>query len=587
MNKEVYAYALKTYGRSVRYWIGFVAEAVRMFFVTVFIGLILSWIVSDLARGDLDAAMQNVFVFFIAFAGGSLIGIVGEYIGVLGENRIYGDLTKDFYRRLTTKDMSFYRDNQTGYLISLFRQHLDGMLEFARFWRVDVSGVAIMFIAPIVIMWSIDWRIGVISLALVLVQVVYVTWASRVTNSYREKAHETYRRLGGRVSDEITNIVAYKNLGDDTKSQALIHELSEEEIDNYSERRKITMRLEIPRAILTAVGMTVMFYFVVSNSDYSPESVGVMALVMTYMFQLSRNAAWLPSRVMNHDDIITKVYPTLAYLSRDHESIHDPQRPKKFTTSIGKIVFDDVSFAYKSRPDASSSSVSVLEDFSLNILSGEQVGVVGLSGAGKSTLASLIMRFDDVTAGAIKIDGIDIRDVRQADLRRHIAFVPQEPLLFHDTVRANIAYQIGDSSEDAIIRAAKAAHAHEFVMQLPDGYDTIVGERGIKLSGGQKQRIVIARAILKKAPIMLFDEATSALDSESEAIIQKAMPEIIGKRTAIVIAHRLSTVMNLDRIVVLEKGTIIEQGSHEQLLKLNGRYAALWRKQSRYSLTSQ
>lgn len=584
MNKEVYAYALKTYGRSVRYWIGFVAEATRMFFVTVFIGLILSWIVSDIARGDMDSAMRNVFIFFITFAGGSLIGIVGEYVGVIGENRTYGNLTKDFYERLTTKDMSFYRDNQTGYLISLFRQHLDGMLEFARFWRSDVSGVIIMFVAPIVIMWSIDWRIGAISLALVVVQIAYVTWASRLTNSYREKAHETYRRLSGRVSDEITNIVAYKNLGDDTKSRELIHELSEDEITNYSERRKITMRLEIPRAILTALGMTVMFYFVVQRSDYSPESVGVMALVMTYMFQLSRNAAWLPSRVMNHDDIITKVYPTLAYLSRDHEVINDPLRPKKFAASKGEIVFDTVSFSYKSRPDASSSSVSVLDQFSLRIAAGEQVGVVGLSGAGKSTLASLIMRFDDVTAGSIKIDGIDIRDVRQADLRRHIAFVPQEPLLFHDTVRANIAYQITTPSDEAIIRAAKAAHAHEFVMQLPDGYDTIVGERGIKLSGGQKQRIVIARAILKKAPIMLFDEATSALDSESEAIIQKAMPEIIGKRTAIVIAHRLSTVMNLDRIVVLEKGAIIEQGTHDQLLELGGRYAALWRKQSKFSI---
>jgi ABC-type bacteriocin/lantibiotic exporters, contain an N-terminal double-glycine peptidase domain len=224
--------------------------------------------------------------------------------------------------------------------------------------------------------------------------------------------------------------------------------------------------------------------------------------------------------------------------------------------------------------------MQVFSGLNLRIPGGQQVGVVGLSGAGKSTLASLLMRFDDVDSGSIKIDGIDIRDVRQEELRAQIAYVPQEPLLFHRTIRENLQYFGKDLSEAHMIRAAKAAHAHEFIQRLPEGYDSMVGERGIKLSGGQKQRIVIARAILKNAPIMIFDEATSALDSESEKIIQEALPEILGKRTAIVIAHRLSTVAGLDRIIVMHGGRIVEDGTHEELLKLKGRYYSLWQKQT-------
>jgi ATP-binding cassette subfamily B protein len=223
--------------------------------------------------------------------------------------------------------------------------------------------------------------------------------------------------------------------------------------------------------------------------------------------------------------------------------------------------------------------VPVFEDLTVTIAGGEQVGIVGLSGAGKSTLAGLLMRFDDVTQGAIRIDGVDLRDVRQSELRRQIAYVPQEPLLFHRSIRDNIAYFDEEATQAQIERAAQAAHAHHFIQRLPLGYDSMVGERGVKLSGGQKQRIVIARSILKNAPIMLFDEATGALDTESEQIIQRALPEIMGRHTAIVIAHRLSTIAGLDRILVMHEGRIAEQGSHAELLRLGGRYARLWYRQ--------
>ena len=207
--------------------------------------------------------------------------------------------------------------------------------------------------------------------------------------------------------------------------------------------------------------------------------------------------------------------------------------------------------------------------------------MVGISGSGKTTLTKLLLRFADVQAGEILIDGQDIKSVHQVSLRENIAYVPQETALFHRSISENIAYARPDASQKEIERAAKLANAHEFVKDLPDGYDTLVGERGIKLSGGQRQRIAIARAILKDAPILVLDEATSALDSESEALIQDALEKLMKGRTSIVVAHRLSTVASMDRIVVLDNGKIIEQGSHEELLKKkNGAYHKLWSRQS-------
>jgi ATP-binding cassette subfamily B protein len=216
----------------------------------------------------------------------------------------------------------------------------------------------------------------------------------------------------------------------------------------------------------------------------------------------------------------------------------------------------------------------------LHIKPGERIGLAGHSGGGKTTLTKLILRFADVTKGAIAIDGQNIADVSQDSLRSAIAYVPQEPYLFHRSLRENIAYARPDATDDEVMLAVKRANAYEFIKNLPDGLDTIVGERGVKLSGGQRQRIAIARAILKDAPILILDEATSALDSESEKLIQNALTKLMKGRTSIVVAHRLSTIAQLDRIIVLENGSIAEQGSHSELLQHKGIYATLWAHQS-------
>jgi ATP-binding cassette subfamily B protein len=223
---------------------------------------------------------------------------------------------------------------------------------------------------------------------------------------------------------------------------------------------------------------------------------------------------------------------------------------------------------------------SLFSKLNLHIKAGEKIGLVGHSGSGKTTLTKLLLRFNDIDSGEILIDGQNVAAITQEDLRRHVAYIPQEPLLFHRSIRENIAYGKPEASDEEIEEAAKKAYATEFIDKLPAGYNTLVGERGVKLSGGQRQRIVIARAILKDAPILVLDEATSALDSESEKYIQAALMELMKKRTAIVIAHRLSTIQKMDRIIVLDHGTIVEEGSHKDLIKQNGTYAKLWAHQS-------
>jgi ATP-binding cassette subfamily B protein len=254
-------------------------------------------------------------------------------------------------------------------------------------------------------------------------------------------------------------------------------------------------------------------------------------------------------------------------------TVQDRPRPRPLAVRAGAIEFEDVTFSYLARN-------KLFRGFDLRIEPGQRVGLVGASGSGKTTLSKLLLRFVDVQGGRILIDGHDIREVSQTELRRQVTYVPQEPMLFHRSIRDNIAYGRMDAADAQVRLAARHARADEFIDRLPHGYDTMVGERGTKLSGGQRQRIALARAFLKRTPVLILDEATSALDSHSEALIQEALAELMAGGTAIVIAHRLSTVSSLDRIIVLDHGRVIEDGTHAQLLTDGGTYAGLWSRQS-------
>jgi ATP-binding cassette subfamily B protein len=580
MNKEVYKYILQTYGRNPAQWVGFVAEIIRTLVMRVYIVIAMAQVTASLASGNIEAAKQYTLYFFLAYIVGAVVGTLGELLSTHTENQQYGRLMMAFYQKLVGKDISFYRDNQTGYLASIFRQYLDSAMLLIRFSRGEALGTLVSLIVPPIVLFFASPSVGLIAILVVVTQFIYVVWSSSKATKYRQMSHEIYRKVTGEVSDVITNIIAFKAGGVEDQARDKMAGLIKQETSAFELRRRATTLFDLPRNIITACGITVAVYLIISNaSGLNPTSLGLMVLTLTYMFQIVRNVSALPELITQHDDLITKMYPTLKYLSDEYEEVRDSLNPKELIIKNGTIDISKVSFSYPSHSHKGA-KIPVFTNLTINIKGGEQIGIVGLSGAGKSTLANLLLRFDEIDSGSIKIDGINIQEVKQSELRKNIAYVPQEPLLFHRSIKENIAYYNNKEDDAEIIKAAKAAHAHEFIEKLPDGYDTIVGERGIKLSGGQKQRVAIARAILKKTPIMIFDEATSALDSESEQIIQRALPEILGSQTAIVVAHRLSTVAGLHRIIVMHDGEVIESGSHDELVALKGRYYSLWQKQT-------
>jgi ABC-type multidrug transport system fused ATPase/permease subunit len=305
-------------------------------------------------------------------------------------------------------------------------------------------------------------------------------------------------------------------------------------------------------------------------------SIGLIApsdivLILTIIFRVEGLLLSLGSQLNSVAENWGEVQESLEEILEPHE-IPDKAGAIELKTDNASIGFENVLFGFHGHP--------VFKDFSLSIPKGQRVGLVGRSGAGKSTLIRLLMHHHDIQGGEIKIGGTNIASVTQESLRRAISIVPQEPLLFHRTIRENISYGKPDASEGEIIEAAKRAQAHDFITRLTDGYESLVGERGVKLSGGERQRIAIARAILKNAPILLLDEATSALDSESEVEIQKALLTLMEGKTVIAIAHRLSTLRQMDRIIVLDGGSIEEDGTHDELVERKGTYAELWHHQA-------
>jgi ATP-binding cassette subfamily B protein len=307
-------------------------------------------------------------------------------------------------------------------------------------------------------------------------------------------------------------------------------------------------------------------------SEHDTISIGVVYLAVTYTFTVSRQLWEMNSIMRNYNRIMGDAHDMTEILALI-PSVVDKSKTD-LTVKKGEITFTDVSFAH------TDSKELLFDHFSLAIADGERIGLVGRSGSGKTTLTRMLLRFSDITDGTIAVDGQDISQVTQKSLRENIAYVPQEPMLFHRSLYDNIAYGKPNATKEEVHDAAAKANALEFIEKLPEGFETTVGERGVKLSGGQRQRIAIARAILKDAPILVLDEATSALDSESEKLIQDALAKLMKGRTSIVVAHRLSTISKLDRIIVLENGEISEQGSHQQLLKDKGTYAKLWAHQS-------
>jgi ATP-binding cassette subfamily B protein len=575
--KMAYSHLWQTYGSSWQVRLSYVLQIITRLCKLVALPIAVSLIISRLSTKDFVGAKEAVLVFAaFSLTLGFLTPLV-KYVGMLGENKIYRSLTADYFSRLINSDLDYFNSNLSGYLTTATRQYVDSCVQLIRALRDTYTTTVLSIVFPLVVIIYLDPLLGVIAFFLSAVQAIYLLWASNSIAPHRTYSRELYKNNSGRMADVISNILAVRSTAQEPVYVKRVRSGAIEESEAFRKRYTVQAKLIGAREFLTVVFFLILLWLTVQRMSSGHIGITAAVLVVTYTTTILNGIYSLSDNLDEHDDLIDKIIPAFEILNRVN-LIDDPKDPQALSSIRGDIELQNISFSY-GKNDARQ---SVFSGFSLKIPHGQKVGIVGLSGAGKSTLTKLLLRFNDVDSGKILIDGIDIKTVKQADLRRQIAYVPQEPLLFHASIRDNVLLTDPDSSDEDVRKALKAAHAITFVDQLSEGIGAIVGERGVKLSGGQKQRVAIARAVLRHAPIMILDEATSALDSESEQIIKDSFSEILKDKTAIVIAHRLSTLSEMDRIIVIENGKLVEDGTHDDLVTQKGSYANLWKRQQRH-----
>lgn len=496
------------------------------------------------------------------------------YIVWTFETAMQRDLYARCFSKLTNQTLFFHSNKFGGSLVSQTNK-LVGAVE--RFWDTIIWSVLpliISLVGSIIVLSTLLWQYALFLLIFSIVFSLVVYYGSKPMAKLTKKEAKASNKLNGQLADVISNILAVKSSGAEATEQKFFTKT----VSSWRNSSLDVMRgfLKIS-TVYSSISMTMKVSaaaFAVYAAQNNLISVAAVYLIITYTSSVTRELWNMNGIMRNYNRIIGNANDMVEILQTPTTLIDKSDSKLKVTN--GEISMDKITFTHDE-----GQGDTLFHDFSLEIKPGEKIGLVGASGSGKTTLTKLLLRFADIDSGKITIDGQDISEVTQASLRAKIAYVPQEPLLFHRSVRENIAYGRPDATDAEIEEAAKKAGAYDFIVGLKDGFDTMVGERGIKLSGGQRQRVAIARAILKDAPILVLDEATSALDSESEALIQKSLETLMKNRTSIVIAHRLSTIAKLDRIIVLKNGKIVEDGSHDELInKKRGVYAKLWTRQS-------
>ncbi|MCV6638580.1 ABC transporter ATP-binding protein/permease [Candidatus Albibeggiatoa sp. nov. NOAA] len=422
---------------------------------------------------------------------------------------------------------------------------------------------------------SYDIHFALITIATVVVYILFTIWTMEWRMEFRHTMNRQESKANSQAIDSLINYETVKSFGNERLELKRYDETLELWEDVAVKNQSSMSLLNFGQSTIITVGVTLIMFFATYGVLQGNMTLGDLVLVNTFLLQLFIPLSFLGMiyRAMKHAlvdmDLIFK-------LLDEKPEITDKPDAKDLDMGKSCIKFDNVSFHYQvERP--------ILHDVSFDIPAGHKVAIVGSSGAGKSTIARLLFRFYDVVQGSVQINGQDVRDVTQDSLRTAIGIVPQDTVLFNESIYYNISYAKPNASHEQIVQAAKLAHIHDFIKSLPQGYDTVVGERGLKLSGGEKQRVAIARAILKQPQILIFDEATSSLDSKSEKMIQNALAEIAVNHTTLVIAHRLSTIIDAEQILVMDQGRIIERGTHSELLTLQGTYAHLWQLQQEES----
>jgi ATP-binding cassette, subfamily B, bacterial len=576
MQKHIFSLFWRTAAHyPYRLWSSLINSAITSF-VGSFVGpFIIALLLQKLQVGGLT--LHDAWPYIALYAATQIYGeVIGWritlYLTWTMQTASQRDLYKRIFDALTKQSLSFHSNRFGGALVSQTTK-LVGSNE--RFWDTltfQLVPSVVSIVAAVTILSFLFWQYALGLAIISVIFIIVVMFGTRFLAIRNREESQASTAVNGYVADAVTNVIAIKSHGKEA-----------EELDTLVQRATTwrgkslaTMRgflyVSTVYSSMIALLNTSVLIAAIWAAQYQLISIAAVYLAITYTFTVARQLWEMNSIMRTYNRIIGDAHDMVEIL-RLEPGVLDTSSTLLHATD-GAVSINAIRFTHDG------TTKPLFDDFSLMIAPGERIGLVGRSGSGKTTLTKLLLRFNDVEHGAITIDDQNIADVTQKSLRDAIAYVPQEPMLFHRSLRENIAYGKVGATEKEIVTAAKLANALEFIKNLPDGFDTLVGERGVKLSGGQRQRIAIARAILKDAPILVLDEATSALDSESEKLIQDALAKLMKGRTSIVIAHRLSTIAKLDRIVVLDNGTVVEQGTHAELLDRPGIYAKLWTHQS-------
>ena len=527
-------------------------------------------------------AADQVFVVFGPYiAALVLVNICGQTCSKLQDYSLWKleiavsyDLATMSFDALSNQSMTFHSNRFGGTLVS---QTSKFMAAYNQLVEALVHPFLPVFGSVVFVCVLLGPRVPLYVVILMALFAVYATVSyimyKRILH-LNEKAAKAQNDLSGELSDAVTNILTVKTYGREDYERSLFDAANREVVLRDSKR----MRSSLVRGVITAgiavVIMSVVAVFISGGNAWFGITPGTLVMMFTYTYTMTLQFNFINSGLQRFNRAFGDASGMTQVLD-EPRLVADAPDAKPLVVREGAIDFQDIGFSYEGGV-----RTKVFEGLDLHIPAGQRVGLVGMSGAGKTTLTKLLLRLSDIQEGRILVDGQDVSACTQQSLRRSIAYVPQEALLFHRSIAENIAYGRPDATMDEIREAARRANALEFIERLPQGFDTITGERGIKLSGGQRQRVAIARALLADCPILVLDEATSALDSESEHLVQDAFATLMRGRTCIVVAHRLSTVASLDRIVVLADGQVIEDGPHDELIAAGGEYAHLWSRQT-------
>jgi ATP-binding cassette subfamily B protein len=525
--------------------------------------------------------LGSAFPYVLGFTGILLFSEVLWRIGMHYLNRLDALGIEHLYvvglDELFAKDSAFFHDNFAGSLTKRVLSFASRFEQTADTLVFEVVGNFVPLAFGSVVLWHYDPWLVIVLLGMIAVTALAVVPIIRRRQALVDLREAAIARVAGHVADSLTNMDTIRAFAAEDREAA-------EHRSRVAQAKRLSLRswdysnlrvdtLIAPMSVLT-IGVGLLLAVTLATRG---QGVAAIVVVFSYYSNATRIMFEFSRIYRNLESSMTEAAQFTALL-RTRPTVLDPVAPQPLRSRSTEVRFERVTFGYDG-------GEPLFDELDLAVPGGSRIGLVGRSGGGKSTLTKLLLRMTDIEAGRILVGGQDIRDLRQADLRSQIAYVPQDPAMFHRSLRENIAFARPGATEAEIRRAAEAAHVAEFVDGLSDGYDTMVGERGVKLSGGQRQRVALARAILRDAPILLLDEATSALDSESEILIQEALWRLMEGRTALVVAHRLSTVAGMDRLVVLDRGRIVEQGTHHELLATKGAYAKLWQHQSGGFLT--